>query len=125
MTQKLIIQANHLPDLNKYIEHERTSRYKGADIKKEWTNIVKMLAISHKLKPMPSPVAVYIAFFVKDKRRDKDNLLINTKFILDGLVNAGVLKNDGWDNIHGIYFGWSISKDERMEIILDNDKDLV
>lgn len=121
MTQKLIIQAKKLPDLNKYIHQERSSRYAGANIKKEWTNVVKMLAIANKLKLMKSPVSIYVTFFVKDKKRDKDNLLVNVKFLLDGLVAAGVVRDDGWDDIHGLYFGWFIDKDhdERMEVILD------
>lgn len=125
MTQQLIIQTKHIPDLNKYIHQERTSRYAASKIKREWTEIVKMLALAHKLKPMESPVMVSIAFHVKNKKRDKDNLLINTKFILDGLVAAGVLKNDGWDDISHIIFNWFIDKeDERMEVMLAGEMSL-
>ena len=123
MIQKLIIQANHLPDLNKYIHQERTSRYSGAKIKKEWTNITKMLAIANKLKPMQSPVEVYVSFYKKNKKVDKDNLLVNIKFLLDGLVAAGVLHDDGWDDILHLGFHWYIDpdNDERMEVELINE----
>jgi len=119
MQQTLIIKNKKLMDLNTYIKAERTNRYKAAAIKKEWTTAVTWEAKVKKLKAMQLPVSVCITFYLKDKRRDKDNLLINTKWLLDGLAQAGVIKNDGWDAISGIYFDWYISKEERMHIIID------
>jgi len=45
-----------------------------------------------------------------DRRRDPDNLCSGTaKFVLDGLVKAAVLPNDGWSGVLSLAFTWSIN----------------
>ena len=39
-------------------------------------------------------VEIYITYYEKDKRRDVDNVYSSSKYILDGMVNAGVLPRD-------------------------------
>ncbi len=110
------------PDLNTYIKAERSNKYAGAKIKQDWTTIVWQLAKEARLKPMKLPVKAYITFYVKSRRRDKDNLLINTKWIMDGLVHAGVLRNDGWDAIEDISFAWYlVATEEMIHVLLEND----
>lgn len=36
-----------------------------------------------------------------NRKRDKDNICAARKFVLDGLVEAGVLQGDGWKYIDG------------------------
>lgn len=99
MKQKLIIQ-NWTIDLNTYIEAERSSRFEAAKIKKEWTELVMMEAKAQKLKPMKSPVSIVMFWAVPNAKKDKDNISsIGKKFFLDGLVKAGILKDDGWNDI--------------------------
>ena len=45
---------------------------------------------------------VRLAFHIvrRDCRADSDNIVAGTrKFVLDGLIEAGIIRNDGWDEI--------------------------
>jgi Holliday junction resolvase RusA-like endonuclease len=97
-TQQLKI-LNWTPDLNTYILKERGNRYAAANYKKEWTEVAKMEALAQKLKPIKGKVNIDFFWYMADRRRDKDNISFTRKFIMDGLVWAGVLENDGWDDI--------------------------
>lgn len=41
------------------------------------------------------PVEIFIIFYEPNRRRDVDNVYSAQKYILDGLVRAGVLQGDG------------------------------
>lgn len=41
-----------------------------------------------------------------NRKRDPDNFIFAKKFILDGMVKAGMLPNDGWNNIAGFVDTW-------------------
>jgi Holliday junction resolvase RusA-like endonuclease len=64
------------------------------------------------------------AFFIfhwieKDRRRDKDNIAMAKKFILDSLQEWGVLKNDGWKQVLGFIDIFSVDKiNPRVEVSL-------
>lgn len=96
--QTLIIKGR-LPDANIYINAERSNRYAAAKIKDEWTKIIVGEARTQKIKKINKSVNIFFQWWVKDKKRDKDNIMFGQKFILDGLVEAGILKNDGWNVI--------------------------
>lgn len=100
MKAKLIIPGT-LPGLNDYITAERTNRYKGAALKKQFQQVVT-LAIKRHLRGVKftGQVTMFYTFFERDRRRDKDNVRgFAHKVIQDALVKAGVLKNDGWAQI--------------------------
>lgn len=88
-----------LPGLNEMIAAAKSGRGRGnayARLKSEWTAIVWALAKSARLRPMISPVRIGFLWVEKDRRRDPDNVAGGgRKLILDGLVKAGVLKDDG------------------------------
>jgi hypothetical protein len=112
---KLIIPGE-LTDLNTYIDAERSNRYAGAKIKKEMTDNITLLAKRLKTE-IRTPVRITYHWYCKDKRKDKDNIAFAKKFIQDGLVNAGVLKNDGWNDIEEFADKFYIDKDNpRVEV---------
>ena len=90
----------HLPDLNSYINAERTNKYRAAKMKKEATANVCWLAKQSKVK-INYLCDIRFVWHKPDNRKDHDNICFAKKFILDGLVDAGVLKNDNpkhvWD----------------------------
>lgn len=88
-----------LTDLNTYIRAERSNKYKAAKIKEEETMRVALEAKASGLKRVDKPVAIIIRWETKNKKKDKDNIAFAKKFILDGLVKAGVLKDDGWEQV--------------------------
>jgi hypothetical protein len=47
----------------------------------------------------------------KDKRRNKDNIAFAKKYIFDGLVNAGIIKNDGWSEVRGFTDEFQVGKE--------------
>jgi len=115
---KLIIPGE-LADLNTYINAERSNRYAGANVKSEMTNYVATIAKAHKgnFEPYKTPVWITYKWYCKDKRKDKSNISFAKKFIEDGLITAGILKNDGWNEIEGFTDEFYIDRrNPRVEI---------
>lgn len=105
-----------LVDLNTYINAERSNRYAGAKIKSEMTDYVTLLAKGLKTE-IRAPVRITYRWYCKNKRKDKSNIAFAKKFIEDGLVVAGVLKNDGWNDIEGFNDRFYIDKaNPRIEV---------
>lgn len=97
---KLIIEGE-LTDLNTYVNKERANRFAAAVIKQKETNRVYWECKAQKIQPIKFPVFVECHWFCKNKRKDKDNTSFGKKFLMDGMVKAGVLEDDRWDNILG------------------------
>lgn len=112
----LIIINGHLPSLNDHIAAERSDKFVGAKLKKEATSIC---AWNAKTQCKEKFDLVYLDFhwIEKDRRRDKDNICFAKKYILDGLVNAGIIPGDGWKNVETFADRFSVDKDNpRIEI---------
>ena len=72
-----------------------------------------------RLKPM-GKADVRFTWVEPDMRRDKDNVRFAAKFILDALVEAGVLANDGWKQVGGLSDLFLVSKaDPRVVVELE------
>lgn len=72
---------------------------KRAKLKETWESIVSKACMEHGAYPM-NKVSVTLEFYFPDKRRrDPDNYGFSAKFLLDGLVKAGVLSDDSFDEI--------------------------
>jgi Holliday junction resolvase RusA-like endonuclease len=68
---------------------------------------------------LAAPVDIDNYWFERNRRRDKDNIAFAKKFLLDGLVKAGVLADDGWDEINDIRDRFAIDpKHPRVEVII-------
>jgi len=101
-----------LLDHNKYINLTRSNKYLGAKAKKEATNKVALYALAQGLKPINRQVDVKVTHYCKNKRKDKDNIAFTIKFILDGLIKANIIKNDGWAEIGKLEFDFKVNKDD-------------
>jgi len=87
--------------LNDYIDAERTNKYMAAQIKQVETQRVSVEAVN--CPPVVVyPVKLRLTWYRKNRRSDPDNVAFATKFILDGLTEAGVLEGDGWKYISSI-----------------------
>lgn len=92
-----------LDTLNEYIEAERSNKYAAAQMKKKNTKICQIAAMQIKGKIDPlKQYDVEITWCVTNNRQDPDNVYSGVKYILDGLVKAKVIKNDGRKNIRFI-----------------------
>lgn len=80
------------PSLNEYIKAERSNKFQAASLKKEYT--CKTMAAVLRYKGLVTRKADIHFEWHTSRRVDPDNLDFARKFILDGLVRAGVLIDD-------------------------------
>lgn len=83
-----------LCDLNTYIRAERTNRFIAAKIKKEETERVYWELKRQKTAKIEKITLMEIHWYTKDLKKDSDNVTFAQKFILDGMVQAGIIPND-------------------------------
>jgi Holliday junction resolvase RusA-like endonuclease len=90
-----------LPDLNTELNAAKAHWIYYRDQKAGWTlftkNAVKKQSngLSFEL-----PVEITMIWVLKDKRKDPDNIAFAKKYILDGMKEAGIIKNDSLKYIH-------------------------
>lgn len=124
MEYKLIIPGK-LPNLNDYIAAERTNRHKGAKMKTGSGNIVAA-AIGQCLRGVriEKPVEMHYFWYEPNKRRDKDNVSsFGRKVIQDSLVDAGILKDDGWKHVVGFSDRFEVDRENpRIEVLIKEIK---
>lgn len=91
-----------LPGLNDVVpKMDRGFRAKAyTREKRAWTETVSLLAKARKI-PTLGRVRVHCIWREANRRRDPDNIASAKKHIMDGLVAAHVLPNDGWQNVAG------------------------
>ena len=57
---------------------------------------------------------------LQKQKRDKDNIIAGQKFVLDGLVAAGIIENDGWKQVGNIFHYFEVdSENPRVEILIE------
>lgn len=120
MIQKFEIQGR-LPGLNDHIKEERTNRYKGGKLKKSTQELICWYIKKANLKPQEEPTDIRFYWVEPNMRRDKDNIRFAAKYILDALVQMGILKNDGWKNIRNISDKFSVNPNNpRIVVTLES-----
>jgi Holliday junction resolvase RusA-like endonuclease len=105
MTQELWVPGP-LPSLNDLIGAAKGAGGTGTNyskLKKQWQFTVWAYAKKARLKRADGPVDVEFVWREKNRRRDLDNISGGgQKLVLDGLVKAGVLEDDGWEHVFSI-----------------------
>jgi Holliday junction resolvase RusA-like endonuclease len=104
MTQELWVNGP-LPGMNEWISAAKRpswSKTSYTNLKKKWTEDVWKLAKAARLKKVDGPAHISFIWREKNRRRDIDNVSAGAKSVLDGLVKAGVLENDGWEHVFSI-----------------------
>ena len=72
------------------------------EIKQDWSTKVRQTAVKQGFKKVEACHFNYLVI-EHNKKRDPSNVFASaTKFIEDGLQAAGVIENDGWDQVLGI-----------------------
>ena len=79
--------------LNEYINKERQNKYVAAKIKEDLTNQVMYQCLKRRWIRPKGKVDMLFKWHVKG-RHDSDNIAFAKKFVLDGMVKAGILEND-------------------------------
>ena len=107
------------PSLNEYINACRRNVYLGNQMKQKYTRTAMVHARETKVKlSIECAVVVKIAYYEPNSKRDIDNISsFGNKVILDGIVKAGMLKNDSQRYICGIINSVNIDKENpRIEV---------
>lgn len=105
------------PSFNEYNDTSRGNKYASATEKKTLTDMVAWECKAQHIKPMKS-ARIHFLWIEKNRRRDKDNIAFARKFIFDGLVTSGVLKNDGWDEIEGFTDDFEVGEEYGCEVVM-------
>jgi Holliday junction resolvase RusA-like endonuclease len=86
------------PSLNELIGAANHNRFDGGRMKKKYTAIAescaRRAAIETGWMAPEGPVSIAITWVERDRRRDQDNVTAGQKYLLDGIVAAGVLLDD-------------------------------
>lgn len=86
------------PGMNEMIQAAKGNNGRGlaySAMKKRHTDDVYYAAKAARMRPIIGPVAISFDWFEETARRDPDNCRAAAKFILDGLVKAGIIEGDG------------------------------
>lgn len=97
----------------------RGSRWIYTAAKRKWSTIIQQSILAAKIKPVER---AYFRFcwMEASKRADPDNLAgIGRKFILDALVQAGKLPDDGWDEVLGWEDTWKVSPQPGVLVVME------
>jgi len=124
MKEMKIIIPGRLPGFNEIIDAAKYARNKYqaySQMKEHYTNMVAWLA---KRLPKFKKVALIITWYEPNRHRDPDNIMAGQKFIIDGLVTAGIIPNDNQKHILGILHKFDVdAKNPRVEVeIVDIEK---
>lgn len=113
MIHKFVVPGE-LPTLNEIIALSKGHWGQYSKMKKMNTNkVIQSLAGI----PVIEKADFHITWYCKNKQKDKDNIMVGQKFIFDGLVDAHILKNDGWKEIGNISHQFEVDKkNPRIEI---------
>jgi len=100
-----------LPSLNELIEMSKQHWSKYATRKKVLTEGIIYVIRSAGIPQNLGKIDIDITWVEPNRKRDKDNIAGGgTKIILDALVEANIIKNDGWKNIGSITHHFWVDK---------------
>ena len=115
-----MIPLKGIPSLNEHDNANRSNRFGGASMKKKATSLCATYvkkAMNEGFELVKEPSNFEFAWYLKNRRKDKDNVAFAKKYIFDGMVQAGLLKNDGWYDVGDWIETFHLDKEfERVEI---------
>lgn len=107
-----------LPNLNDYTKACRANKFAGAQMKKKAERVIAAAVEEQQIEPISGKVRLKFCWYEANKRRDLDNICFAKKFILDALVETGIIEADGWNVVCGFVDEFYISKDPRIEVYI-------
>ena len=106
------------PSNNQFIGRNQIRQFQKQ--KKEWADIIKLYTLKNKpYKPLKQCKLTLFYYFKDKTRRDPDNY--SGKFILDGLVRAGIIFDDSFFNINLVLKASTDKGNPRLEILIDSE----
>ena len=110
-----------LASLNEYIDICRRNYYMANRLKKSTQEDIKWF-----LKDIPrfeNPIKIHFTWIEINKKRDLDNISFSKKFILDAMVELGIIKNDNLNHVTRFTDGFEIGDD--YKVILDIEEGIL
>lgn len=103
--------------LNDFLDmsyHERN------DAKARYDNLVAMSAKVARIKPYRNRIRYHVLWVEQNHRRDLDNVAFGKKFVQDGLIKAGIIRNDTSHEIAGFSDDFAYdSKNPRIVVTIE------
>jgi len=87
-----------LPGANEMEGWARSNRYGAGAKRKTWK---KHVVYSLGKMPKFKRIWLEITYYEPNKKRDPDNIAAFKKILIDALVEAGAIENDGWKQVAG------------------------
>jgi Holliday junction resolvase RusA-like endonuclease len=95
-TKQVLVIEGRLPSRNEADNSARAHWSRGAKYKRNYTEDIHWLIIAKRIKPIQGKADICVSFFERDYKRDDDNVLGGgLKYIMDALVNARIIHDDG------------------------------
>ena len=89
-------------------------------VKRSADNTVAWCAKAAKVRPYDKPIRYHVLWVEQNRRRDLDNVAFAKKFIQDGLVKAGIIRNDTHHEIVGFSDDFAYdSRNPRIVVTLE------
>ncbi len=119
MNRQFFIIPCELPSLNQIIDESKSHWTRYHKLKKEYSTLVTILA-KIRLRPVHGRVSLSFCWYCRNRRKDPDNISsAGRKIILDGLVSAGILEDDGWKQVSSFTDNFEVDKNSpRVEVTL-------
>ncbi|HEY9295242.1 MAG TPA: hypothetical protein VIQ31_02500, partial [Phormidium sp.] len=102
------------PTLNEIIGTARSNIYASAKEKRAWTNTIAVECFGR--KQFPDRVWIEFVWKIKNFRRDPDNISAAAKFVMDGLVEGGIIQDDSLKFIMSPVLHWYKKGNDSVEI---------
>lgn len=80
---------------------------------------IKKRVAFHKIKSVKCCHIQFHFYFPNNRRRDLDNYSATVKFIIDGLVNSGVIKDDDFKFVQSIVLAYGGKDSESVQVTIE------
>jgi len=111
------------PTLNEQINEARTHWAKSATTKKKWTS--KIARLSAPLPKFQNEVWLEFWYSINNFGRDPDNISASRKYLMDGLVAAGVIRDDNLTIIQSPILEWFVPGEVDQVTITISDRPII
>ena len=119
----ILVIKGRLPTLNHVINSSKRHWAHYKKIKESATGLCSASAIDQLGRvQIENPITIECEWYWPDRRTDPDNIAHGIKYVLDGLVVAGVIQNDNWKQIHSIGHTFAIGDPQVVVTIEEVDQ---
>lgn len=116
------IYYGRLPSLNDYVRENRTNKFGANNLKKHvqrclCTSIKQAVFEGNCHKVNNYPIWLKLTWYEPNLRRDVDNIQFGAKFILDAMVEYGLIENDSQKFVRSLSHSVRVDKENpRVEV---------